>query len=965
MELQPVYSASKVEREISEYWESRRIYEKVREMRKGGKKFFFVDGPPYTTGHIHLGTAWNKIIKDAVLRYRSMQGFDVLDRAGWDMHGLPIEVRVEEILGFQTKKDIENYGIERFVEECKKFAIRNREEMTKEFKRLGVWMRWDDPYQTIREEYIDSEWWAFKRIFERGLVEEKLRVINCCPRCETALAEAEVEYENVTDPSIYVKFPTRDGKFILIWTTTPWTIPANVAVAIHPEHEYVEVLARKDGKEEKLFLAERMLDVIKGEYDDLRILRRGKGKEFEGMKYVHPLEDDIPAQKEIEHSVYVDEFVTLEEGTGCVHIAPAFGEEDFELGRKYGLPVFCPVGMNGKFTHLGGKYEGMDVRRANREVIEDLRRKGLLLREGKITHRYGHCWRCKSPIIFMATKQLFIKASQLREEMMDAIRNVKWYPEWAGMSRFADWISQAKDWCISRQRYWGTPIPLWVCEKCGRRKVIGGVDELRRYAEVKDVHIPHIDEVRLRCECGGDMRRIRDVFDVWFDSAVASWGTLGYPRERENFNLWPPDFITEGHDQTRGWFYSQLVTSMIAFGRAPYKSVLVHGFTLDESGRKMSKSLGNVIDPIDVVEKYGADALRVYMLSVSPVWEDLRFSWNGVANAFRVLNIFWNVCRFSISYMKLDGYSHDPGSYDRLKANLRIEDLWMLSRIESLVDEVTQSMEKYELHRALRSILNFILDDLSRWYIPLVRPRTWIEYEDGDKEAAYFVLYHSISTVLKLLAPFAPHICEKIYLSMDGGESVHLLRWPESNKGWINKELEDQMQIAKEIVEAAKRARQSVGRKLRWPVKSIHVCSESEKVREAVNRMREVILNQANAKDLIWGGETQCCAEFSGGLVYIDPTLTKEMEMEGYAKEIIRRVQEMRKEMDLGMEERIEVGFVADEDIIEVLKGMGEYIMREVRARDLKIGEANGYVKSWKIDEKEVKIGIVRWREGG
>ncbi|VVB51509.1 Isoleucine--tRNA ligase [uncultured archaeon] len=628
------YDAKSLEQKIHKLWEEIDAYSRVREQRIDGKKFFFVDGPPYTTGRIHLGTAWNKIIKDSILRYKSMNGFHVLDRAGWDMHGLPIEVKVEGVLGFKSKKDIEKYGVGNFVAKCKEFALSHRDEMTLQFQNLGVWLNWKDPYMTLRDEYIEAAWWTLKKAHEKNLLERGLRVVNWCPRCETAIADSEVEYSDVSDPSVYIKFPVanEENTFIVIWTTTPWTIPANIAVAVHPSFEYVKVRVARNEKEEILILAKELLkNVLKqGRYQKSEILETTLGEDLK-IEYKAPLGHKVPKQDTFSHNVYMADFVTAE-NTGCVHIAPGHGIDDFELGMKHKLPIFCPVGPDGKYTAEAGEYKGMHVMEANKVILDDLSEKDLLLASGKISHRYGHCWRCKTPIIYLATEQWFLKVTDLKEKMLEEIKKVKWYPDWAGSARFADWVKGSRDWCISRQRYWGIPIPVWICDFCGETEVMGTMEELKNRSGVKnltDLHRPYVDNIHIKCsKCEKRMTRVPDVFDVWFDSAVASWATLNFPRDEKTYKeWWPADFITEGHDQTRGWFYSQMGASMVSFGKAPYKSVLMHGFTLDTEGKKMSKSLGNVVSPDDVINKYGAESLRLYVLSQNAPWDDLKFIW--------------------------------------------------------------------------------------------------------------------------------------------------------------------------------------------------------------------------------------------------------------------------------------------------------------------------------------------------
>jgi isoleucyl-tRNA synthetase len=1049
-EVNSRYDSQEVEKKVMEFWKSIDAYDLTRNHRSKGELFYFLDGPPYTTGRIHLGTAWNKIIKDAMLRYKSMKGFHVLDRAGWDMHGLPIEVKVEGSLGFRTKKQIEEYGMDKFIAECKRFALDSKDQMTLQFKRLGAWLDWTDPYMTITDEYMEAEWWTLKRAYERGLLERGKRVVNWCPRCETAIADSEVEYWDERHPSIYVKFPlVGEDAFIVIWTTTPWTIPSNQAIAVHPDFEYSKIRC----KNETLIMASELVEHVlkKGDYEDYEILDTMQGIDLVGTKYENALDDIVPYQKKLDHVVYAADFVTLEvspesENTGCVHIAPGHGLDDFLLGKEHNLPIFCPVGPDGFFTADAGIYASKYVFDANQQVIKDLDERGALLAKGEIIHRYGHCWRCETSIIYLATEQWFIKVSELRGDMIEEISRIGWYPEWAGSARFMDWTLSARDWCISRQRYWGTPLPIWMCE-CGSIEVIGTIKDLKERANIPyvELHRPHIDDIKLRCECGKTMYRVKDVFDVWFDSAVASWAALGFPQDIEKFKkCWPADFITEGHDQTRGWFYSQLGSSMVAFEKAPYKSVLMHGFTLDEGGRKMSKSLGNVVAPEEVIEKYGADALRFYVLSANAPWEDLRFSWEEVQNVHRMLNILWNVYRFPLPYMRLDNFDPCAMSFDSIKGHLRPEDRWILSRTNSLIKSVDKTMKDYELHRATRLLQKFILEDLSRWYVQLIRPRTWTEADNPDKLAAYWVIYEVLSQITRLMAPFTPFITEEIYqnlvLGMDSKEmpTIHMCDWPSPKEELIDVELEANMDIARDIVEVSHRARQKAKRKLRWPIKHIIISPSDKNVTDSVKNLKKVIMEQANTKEItllnvderfneiplevvpdlnvigpkfkvnaekiiaelkkvdgrslkkeIEKGyklklsdkvfkitkdmihfkemvpEHISAADFSLGKLYVDVSLTDDIRAEGYARDIIRRIQNMRRELDLAVEDKIDV-FVQVEDrrLADLIDSWRDFISYEVRAKKLELGiniKVRGdLVRQWNIENVEMRFGIAR-----
>jgi isoleucyl-tRNA synthetase len=1022
-----IYNPEKVAGEVEKFWRENRIYEKAKEL--GDKKFFFVDGPPYTTGRIHLGTAWNKVLKDTVLRYRRMSGYRVTDTPGWDMHGLPIEVKVEQELGFKTKKDIEEYGIDLFIDRCLKYAIENKKAMEEQFRSLGVWMDWENPYMTIKADYINAAWWTIKRGYEKGLLEKQQMVVNWCPRCETALADAEVEYWEEKDPSIFVKFPLtgKDNQYIVIWTTTPWTLPANMAVAVHPALEYAKVRAVKGGREEFLILAKELAENVleMGGYESWEVVETYLGEDLVGLEYEHPLSDMVPEQKRFSHSVYMAEFVSAE-NTGCVHIAPGHGLEDFELGMEQGLEIFNPVDERGVFTERAGKYAGMHVREANEVIIKDLDEKRLLLASTSIVHRYGHCWRCKNPIIYRSTEQWFLKVSHLKEKMVEEVEKTRWVPSWAGESRFKDWVSNAKDWCISRQRYWGIPIPVWVCENCEEKKVVGSIDEVPWSTDL-DLHRPKIDEVTFQCECGGVMKRVPDVFDVWFDSGVASWGTLNFPRFKDKFEeLWPADFITEGHDQTRGWFYSQLGASVIGFGKAPYKTVLMHGFTLDDQGRKMSKSLGNVVEPEDVVKEVGVDAFRFYVLS-SAVWEDLRFSWDEVRNVSRVLNIFWNAVRFAHTYMSLDKFREQ-------KAELREEDKWILSKLENLNILAVEAYENYNIHRIVRAFMNFVVEDFSRWYIQLVRPVVWEEKDSPSKLAVYSTILRVVDKSIRIIAPVIPYFTEWIYQNFvrefrEAEESVFLESFPQPDESLIDNELETLMEHVRDIVEAASNARQKAKRKLRWPLRKLIIETDNVDVIRAAERLKEIIKAQCNVKEVetiskfekelvakpnfkkigpifkerakeaaeiinkmgpeelqmaLQRGKIELLGkemdireimqvdvklpegyeegEFRFGRVYITTDLDDELMREAFAREIVRRIQEMRKEMDLDVEEFIEVSLSCND---ERVKGFTDYIRTETRAVRLEFEKLDeGYTRTWKIEDDEITISIKRIKQG-
>ena len=1041
------YNPQALEEKIERFWKENDIYNKVKKARENGPDYYFLDGPPYVSGAIHLGTAWNKIIKDMVIRFRTMQGYNVKRQPGFDMHGLPIEVKVEQALGLKYKKDIEEkVGVENFIKKCREFALTNLKIMTEQFKMLGVWMDWDNPYMTIKNEYIESAWFTLKKAWEKGLLEKNQRVLHWCPRCETALAEHEVrgEYKIREDPSIYVKFPVegKENEYLLIWTTTPWTLPANLAVTVHPEYEYAKVGVFFNGKEEYWVIAKALVNKVlnevrvKGE-----IVEELRGEELEGLRYVHPFLDEYPRQKEFRerhewaHRVILGEHVTLGEGTGLVHTAPGHGEEDFEIGKQYGLPIYSPLDDEGRYVE--GKWKGKFVKDADPEIIEYLKQKGLLVKAGTIEHKYPHCWRCKTPLIFRATDQWFLKISKVKEKIIEENdKNVTWYPDWVKI-RYDNGVMNSGDWCISRQRYWGIPLPIWVCEKCGNVHVVGSFEELKEMSKEPiekdfhevDLHKPWVDTVVLKCpKCGGDMKRVKDVLDVWFDSGIASWASLDYPRRKDLFErLWPADFIVEGEDQVTKWFYSQQAASVVAFGTVPYKKVAMHGYVLDEKGDKMSKSLGNIIRPEEVVQKEGRDPFRFYMLWATTPWENLRFSWKGLAQVKRMLNILWNVYILASTYMSLDNF--DPTKLNPRELPFRKEDKWILSKVNSLIDAVEEGMEAFYLTRATRAIEYFVMEDLSRWYVRLIRKRLWVEKDDPDKLAAYWTLWKVFDVLLRLMAPFTPYITEEIYQNLirpfSGKESVHLEDWPKKDEAWIDKELEKEMEIVRRIVEAGSAARQRAKIKLRYPVRQILIETEDEMTKKAVEKLNRLLRDQLNAKEVKiarvereirvkpnfaklgphFKGDAKLIAkwieeqndrelyeklmqgklkveiegkeftierehilveeelpdflvgeEFDHGKVFVDKTLTRELMMEGLAREFVRRIQEMRKHLDLDVNDRIVVYIETTEENRELLKEMLDYIKGETRAVEVKFEEPKGYVVEW--PEVEAKIGI-------
>ena len=1049
LEVTSNYVAKDVESKIQQFWQDKKIYPRIKAERSAGIPWVFIDGPPYTTGDIHIGTAWNKVIKDTVLRYRRMLGYNVFDRAGYDMHGLPIEVKIEALLGFQHKHDIEAYGVEKFIQTCEEYAVKQKKLMDTQFEALGVWMDFEGAYQTITPDYIDAAWWILKIAEDKGLLENGYRVVNWCPRCGTAIADSEVEYWDELDPSVYVKFPVTkpdgaqsEAEYLVIWTTTPWTLPANVAVAVSEHYTYAKVKAEKNGVIEYLWIAEDLIEPVlkKGKYQSFEICETRTGKQLAGRTYASPLVSSVPHQANIHHQVYVADFVEMD-NSGMVHIAPGHGWDDYILGITEGLEIFCPVDGAGKFTKDAGIFEGLSVREANDTVCEALG--NYLLSKHEISHRYGHCWRCKTPIIFRATEQWFLAIPKVKETMLAEIKATTWYPDWAGSARFHDFVSDAREWCISRQRYWGIPIPVWRCDSCLKRRVFGTLAELNETAgtNLTNPHRPYVDDVAFSCSCGGTMWRVLDVFDVWFDSGMASWATHGFPGKVEGFEkYWPADWIIEGQDQTRGWFYSQLGASVIGFNKAPYKQVTMHGFLLDQDGRKMSKSQGNSVTPHEVTQKYGVDTFRLYTLSSGALWEDLRFNWENVANTHRALNNLWNVHRFPLHWMIMDAFVPaggrngiwDEGYILHEIHTMPFEDRWIISRINSLAQNVTKDMEGYLLHKATKALITFILEDLSRWYIQLARPRIWDETDSDKKRHAYETMYYCQRMLNRLLAPFTPHIAEDMYQHVrleHDPESIHMRPWIPGSSKLIDEPLEAWMQVIRNFDEASAKARQDGKRKRRWPVKRVVVAAETDIVEEAFSSLVEIARTRANAYtvEVVRGKwqELSCTAEphmkkigpdfgkkgpqvkalieaadgpalqaelkkngkaalrngdmaffitsehvhfidslpdgvfsapMDGATVYVDTTLTPQIEAEAYARELIRRIQDMRKQLNLHVDECIELAVVLDDVRIAALvdESLQEFIAKEVRATEYVFYDKHGHHAAemrWQMDK--------------
>jgi isoleucyl-tRNA synthetase len=924
-------------------------------------------------------------------------------------------------------------------------------------------MDWDDPYKTVDPEYMEAAWWGFKQAHERGLVEQGMRSINQCPRCETAIANNEVEYHDVGKPSIYVKFPLgeREGSLV-IWTTTPWTIVANTFVAVDGDLDYVGVDATKNGDTERLYVAEAVVEGVlkQGRYDDYEVVERLDGEELVGWTYDHPLAEQVPdhAQAEGSGQVYTADYVEADR-TGLVHSAPGHGEEDFERGQELDLEIFCPVGPAGHYEAAAGKYAGTFVRDANEEIIDDLDAAGHLLARGDTNVREGQCWRCDTDIVRIVTDQWFITITDIKDELLTLIEDSEWHPEWARDNRFRDFVAEAPDWNVSRQRYWGIPIPIWTADDWDGTMadaiVVGDRAELAERVDqdidpdAVDLHKDTVDDLTITedgtdaadaAEDGTTYTRVGDVFDVWLDSSVATWGTVDFPEQTADYErLWPADLIMEAHDQTRGWFWSQLGMGGAALGEIPYKEVLMHGYANMPDGRGMSKSKGIFVDPHEVIEEHGRDPMRLFLLSVTAQGTDMNFSWDETAEMERRLNILWNVFRFPLPYMRMDGFDPANTTVADVTDALEPVDRWVLSRLQTVEGAMTEHFDDYEQDKAVNALLEFVVEDVSRFYLQVVRERMWEEEDSASKRAAYATLYRVLEDTVALLAPYTPFIAETIYQHLtgdDGHPTVHMCDWPTADEDFHAPALEDEIAVVRAIEEAGSNARQQAERKLRWPVQRVVVDTEDEAIADAVDAQSALLCDRLNARTIevvapgeVWGElaysaradmselgpafgddagaimnalneatvaeptvaaleaavsdalgrevdltdamvdiERQPPADVTGvafealdgeGVVYVDPELTDDIESEGYAREVIRRAQEMRKALDLDVDEQVRLELtIADDRVADLVAERAALIDEEVRVAERGPVE-DGYREDWTVEGVELTIALV------
>ena len=1021
------------EKQVEKFWEENQIFQKSMDNREGCPEYMFYDGPPTANGKPHIGHVLTRVIKDMIPRYRTMKGYYVPRKAGWDTHGLPVELEVERSLGLDGKEQIEEYGLEPFIQKCKE-SVWQYKEMWEDFSAtVGFWADMENPYVTYHNDFIESEWWALKEIWNKDLLYKGFKIVPYCPRCGTPLSSHEVAqgYKDVQEKSLIARFRVKgeENTYFLAWTTTPWTLPSNVGLCVNAKETYVK--AEQDGS--KYILAEELCDsVLEGDYT---ILERCTGKDLEYKEY-EPL---FPFAKVKEKAFFVtcDTYVTLTDGTGIVHIAPAFGEDDAQVGRRYGLPLVQMVDTKGEMT-AETPWAGMFCKTADKEIIKALEESGLLFKILEFEHSYPHCWRCDTPLLYYARDSWFIKMTAVKEDLIRNNNTINWIPESIGKGRFGDWLENVQDWGISRNRYWGTPLNIWECA-CGHRHSIGSIEELKSMSgncpENIELHRPFIDEVTITCpECGGEMHRVPEVIDCWFDSGAMPFAQYHYPFEnQETFHKnFPAAFISEAVDQTRGWFYSLLAISTLVFNQAPYENVIVLGHVQDENGQKMSKSKGNAVDPFDALDKYGADAIRWYFYVNSAPWLPNRFHGRAVVEGQRkFMGTLWNTYAFFVLYANIDNF--DATKYTLEYDKLPIMDKWLLSKLNTLIQTVDRCLENYQIPESARALQSFV-EDMSNWYVRRSRERFWAKGMEQDKINAYMTLYTALTAVSKLAAPLVPFITEDIYQNLVRGldfaapESIHLCDYPEAKEAWIDPELEQNMDAVLKVVVMGRACRNAANIKNRQPIGQMFVKAPfvldafySEIIKEELNvkavkytdnvrdftsysfkpqmrtlgpkygrQLNEIrtllaeIDGNSAMDQLKGGGELKLSlgdgteavlteedllidsaqtegyvSEVSGDVtVVMDTNLTPELLQEGMIREVISKVQTMRKEAGFEVTDHICISVMENEKIAALLQEHGQEISREVLAESIVWNEKIGYSKEWNVNGENVVLGV-------
>ena len=1039
------------EKQIEKFWNDNDIFKKSMEHRKEGETYTFYDGPPTANGKPHIGHVETRTIKDMIPRYQTMKGKFVPRKAGWDTHGLPVELEVEKLLGLNGKEQIEEYGMEPFIKKCKE-SVWKYKGMWEDFsKTVGFWADMDNPYVTYDDNFIESEWWALKEIWNKNLLYKGFKIVPYCPRCGTPLSSQEVAqgYKTVKERSAVARFKViGEDAYFLAWTTTPWTLPSNVALCVNPEETYCKVKA-VDGY--TYYMAEALLDTVLGKLLDkdapegtkaYEVLETYKGSDLEYKEY-EPLFDCakeiIEKQHKKAHYIVCDTYVTMTDGTGIVHIAPAFGEDDAAVGRKYDLPFVQLVDGKGELTKET-PYAGVFVKKADPMVLKDLDEKGLLFDAPKFEHEYPHCWRCDTPLIYYARESWFIKMTAVKDDLIRNNNTVNWIPDSIGKGRFGDWLENIQDWGISRNRYWGTPLPVWECE-CGHQECIGSRAELaERSGNPEDakveLHRPYIDAVTFKCpDCGKEMHRVPEVIDCWFDSGAMPFAQHHYPFENQDLfeQQFPADFISEAVDQTRGWFYSLLAESTLLFNKAPYRNVIVLGHVQDENGQKMSKSKGNAVDPFDALEKYGADAIRWYFYINSAPWLPNRFHGKAVVEGQRkFMSTLWNTYAFFVLYANIDEF--DPTKYNLDYDSLPVMDKWLLSKLNSVVKAVDENLASYKIPESARALQEFV-DEMSNWYVRRSRERFWAKGMEQDKINAYMTLYTALVTISKAAAPMIPFMTEDMYQNLvrsvdpSAPESIHLCDFPQVKEEWINKELEDDMEALLKVVVLGRAARNTANIKNRQPIGTMFVKAE----KEMDQFYTDIIADELNVKEVkfakdvesfisysfkpqlrtvgpkygkLLNGIRTALTELNGteamkelketGLltldidgnkvelaeedllietaqtegyvtetdgdtsVVLDTNLTSELIEEGFVREIISKIQTMRKEAGFEVMDKIHVYAKDNQCIMDIMENHRDEIMSEVLAEEITLNETDGYVKEWSINKENVVLGVIR-----
>ncbi|RHO84849.1 isoleucine--tRNA ligase [Ruminococcus sp. AF42-9BH] len=1034
------------EKKVEEFWKENHIFEKSMENRKEGETYTFYDGPPTANGKPHIGHVLTRVIKDMIPRYRTMKGYMVPRKAGWDTHGLPVELEVEKKLGLDGKEQIEEYGMEPFIKQCKE-SVWKYKGMWEDFSStVGFWADMEHPYVTYYDDYIESEWWALKEIWNKKLLYKGFKIVPYCPRCGTPLSAQEVSqgYKTVKERSAVVRFKVvGEDAYFLAWTTTPWTLPSNVALCVNPDETYCKVKAA-DGY--TYYMAEALLDKVLGKlakeegekaYEVLETYK-GTDLEYKGYEPLFACAGEAAAkQKKKAHFVTCDTYVTMSDGTGIVHIAPAFGEDDSRIGRNYDLPFVQFVDGQGNLTKET-PYAGVFVKKADPMVLTDLDKEGKLFDAPKFEHEYPHCWRCDTPLIYYARESWFIKMTAVKDDLIRNNNTINWIPESIGKGRFGDWLENVQDWGISRNRYWGTPLNIWQCE-CGHMHSVGSRQELFEMsgderAKTVELHRPYIDEIKLKCpECGGEMHRVPEVIDCWFDSGAMPFAQHHYPFENKELfeQQFPANFISEAVDQTRGWFYSLLAESTLLFNKAPYKNVIVLGHVQDENGQKMSKSKGNAVDPFDALNKYGADAIRWYFYINSAPWLPNRFHGKAVVEGQRkFMSTLWNTYAFFVLYANIDNF--DPTKYNLEYDQLPVMDKWLLSRLNTTVQAVDNDLANYKIPEAARALQEFV-DEMSNWYVRRSRERFWAKGMEQDKINAYMTLYNALVTIAKTAAPMIPFMTEDMYQNLvrsvdkDAPESIHLCDFPTVNEAWIDKDLEADMKELLEIVVLGRACRNTANIKNRQPIGTMYVKAE-KKMGEFYT---DIIADELNVKEVKFADDVESFISYSfkpqlrtvgpkygkllGGIkqaltdidgtaamkelrgngvlkldingndvelteedllietaqtegyvsesdgetsVVLDTNLTSELIEEGFVREIISKIQTMRKEAGFEVMDKIKVYAHGNDKIQEVMKAHEDEIKSEVLADEMVLGETDGYVKEWNINKETVTMGV-------